>query len=265
MPLFGIKYQINENQSYRFNYKRNLNRPKFNSLNPYFYQQDSLNYRIGNPYLNPAEYDNFELNYSYNKDDFYISPSIYLRKGNYIFGSQITQIGNVRYVKNENIAKSQKLGLQINSSIKFLKFIKINPFIEINYTKIIDDTINNDGYSFNLSFSTELTLHKNYFIGIDLSLPEKYYYLQGYTKDAFTIEGIYISKSILKKSGIISIGVTYPFNNIITYNYENFNNIEMNSKDIINFRMFFIRFSYSFAKGKELNSLERQYNMERDK
>ena len=39
----------------------------------------------------------------------------------------------------------------------------------------------------------------------------------------------------------------------------------MNSKDIINFRMFFIRFSYSFAKGKELNSLERQYNMERDK
>jgi len=265
IPLFGIKYNINENQIYRFNYKRNLSRPKFNSLNPYFYQQDSLNFRVGNPYLKPAEYDFFEFNYSYNNDGFYFSPSIYFRKGKYIFGSQITQIGNIRYVKNENIAKSQKLGLQINSSITFFKFIKINPFLEINYTKIIDNTINNDGYSFSFSLSTELTLPKNSFMGIDLSLPEKYYYLQGYTKDAFTVNDIYISKSVFKKSGIVSVGITNPFNNIITYTYENFNNIETNTKDIIDFRMFFIRFIYSFSRGKEFDSLERQYNMERDK
>jgi len=67
-PSLFIDHTINDKNEINFSYSRRIDRPEYDNLNPFVYHLDPYTYQKGNPYLKPQYTNNFEFNYTYNKD-----------------------------------------------------------------------------------------------------------------------------------------------------------------------------------------------------
>lgn len=63
-PSLYLDYKVKANSSLLANYSRRISRPWVGALAPLLNVQDPLNVRLGNPFLQPALTDNFELGYA---------------------------------------------------------------------------------------------------------------------------------------------------------------------------------------------------------
>jgi len=64
-PLLSTDYNPNKNHSLSLSYNRRINRPDYNSFNPFRSFNNILNSSEGNPYLLPVYDNNFNFNYIY--------------------------------------------------------------------------------------------------------------------------------------------------------------------------------------------------------
>src|SRR5690606_32677396 len=64
-PNVGIQHQLNENHLLGVYYKRGINRPRYQSLNPYRYYVNEYNFISGNPNLTRAIENRVGLEYTY--------------------------------------------------------------------------------------------------------------------------------------------------------------------------------------------------------
>jgi len=67
-PSLFIDHTINGKNEINFSYSRRIDRPQYDNLNPFVFHLDPYTYQKGNPYLKPQYTNNFELNYTYNKN-----------------------------------------------------------------------------------------------------------------------------------------------------------------------------------------------------
>lgn len=67
-PSFFISHTINPKNEINFSYSRRIDRPQYDNLNPFVFRLDPYTYVKGNPYLKPQYTNNFEFNYTYNKN-----------------------------------------------------------------------------------------------------------------------------------------------------------------------------------------------------
>ncbi|NNK81366.1 MAG: TonB-dependent receptor, partial [Flavobacteriales bacterium] len=65
-PSGGITYQMNDKNSFGLNYSRRINRPNYESLNPFQYRLNELGFRQGNPFLQPNYTHNIRVSHTYN-------------------------------------------------------------------------------------------------------------------------------------------------------------------------------------------------------
>ncbi|HEY4197958.1 MAG TPA: outer membrane beta-barrel family protein [Mucilaginibacter sp.] len=66
-PSVFLNHTFNDKNEIGINYSRRIDRPQYDNLNPFVYNLDPYTYIKGNPYLKPQYTNNFELNYTYNK------------------------------------------------------------------------------------------------------------------------------------------------------------------------------------------------------
>ena len=64
-PTFYLMNAPSENHSFGLNYSRRIDRPRFQSLNPYRYFLNENNFQEGNPNIQPAIANRIEFSYSY--------------------------------------------------------------------------------------------------------------------------------------------------------------------------------------------------------
>ena len=64
-PSAGLTYQYNDLNSFALNYSRRIDRPNYESLNPFEYRLNELGFRKGNPFLQPNYTDNIKLSHTY--------------------------------------------------------------------------------------------------------------------------------------------------------------------------------------------------------
>jgi len=67
-PSLFIDHTINDKNEINFSYSRRIDRPQYDNLNPFVFHLDPYTYQLGNPYLKPQYTNNFEFNYTYNKN-----------------------------------------------------------------------------------------------------------------------------------------------------------------------------------------------------
>lgn len=65
-PSGGITYQMNQKNSLALTYSKRVQRPNYQSLNPFEYKIDELSFSKGNPFLQPQYTDNLKLSHTYN-------------------------------------------------------------------------------------------------------------------------------------------------------------------------------------------------------
>lgn len=64
-PSFGTSYTINSRNGINLNYSRRINRPGYQSLNPFESKLDELTYQKGNPFLKPEYTNSISFTHSY--------------------------------------------------------------------------------------------------------------------------------------------------------------------------------------------------------
>ena len=65
-PSGGLTYSINQKNSLALTYSRRIQRPSYQSLNPFQFKIDELSFRQGNPFLQPQYTNNIRLAHTYN-------------------------------------------------------------------------------------------------------------------------------------------------------------------------------------------------------
>ena len=70
-PTFYVQRTFSEEHSLTFDYSRRIQRPKYESLNPFKYFLNEYTYNTGNPDLRAAISNNFNLNYTFRNQYFF--------------------------------------------------------------------------------------------------------------------------------------------------------------------------------------------------
>lgn len=114
-PSLGVTYQVNDKNALQLNYSRRINRPNYNSLNPFEFQLDELTYEKGNPFLTPEYTQKIQLNHTWNH-------SINTAVGYSHTKDMITQIieveeGNAAYQTHRNLASQKDISLSVSGSV----------------------------------------------------------------------------------------------------------------------------------------------------
>ena len=65
-PSGGLTYQMNRKNQFALTYSRRIQRPNYQSLNPFEYQLDELSFSKGNPFLQPQYTNTIKLSHTFN-------------------------------------------------------------------------------------------------------------------------------------------------------------------------------------------------------
>ena len=130
-PSLFVDHTINDKNEITFSYGRRIDRPQYDNLNPFVYHLDPYTYQKGNPYLQPQYTNNFEFNYTYDKN-------ITLTLGYSRTTNVITQIPGTDPVTKVSFVTEENLQVQ--------NAYNINLYAPYTVTKWFEGNVNITGF-----------------------------------------------------------------------------------------------------------------------
>jgi len=131
-PSVNVGYKMSESNSLQFSYSKRINRPSLWALYP-FSEITDYNYQsIGNPNLQPAFSDAFEVSYLFVGDKITLNPNIYYRHTTDSFQDFIERDAQGTFIsKPINIDQRNEAGFEVSLRYQPAKFLRLNS--EFNY------------------------------------------------------------------------------------------------------------------------------------
>jgi iron complex outermembrane receptor protein len=212
-PTVFINQKLGEKNELGLSYSRRIDRPNYESLNPFVYYLDQYTYNQGNPFLKPQYTNAFELNYTYNK-------TINVSLGYSHISDVITEIiltdtaKKATYQTDLNFASQDSYTLNINSPFTITKWWDGN----VNFTAYYNGFKQKDFLGADLSngqAAYQLKLTQNFmFAGFKSEVLFNYQSKQTYgiyhLKERYSID-IGISRSFANKKLNIKAAVSDVF------------------------------------------------------
>jgi outer membrane receptor protein involved in Fe transport len=139
-PSGGITYQLNRTNSFALTYSKRIQRPNYQSLNPFEYQLDELSFLRGNPFLQPQYTDNIKFSHTYN---YRLNTSLsysFVKD----FSAQVTEaVGDDQnFMSPRNVANQKVINIGISYPTKFNDWWSI--YFTLNAYKSIYEATNED-------------------------------------------------------------------------------------------------------------------------
>lgn len=129
-PSGGLTYTPSYTSSWALTYSRRIQRPTYQSLNPFESQIDELSFSRGNPFLQPQYTDNLKLSHTYK---YRLNTSISYSKINDFFAQVTETLGEDRnFLMTRNIANQEIWNLGISYPFEVKKwwnvYLSLNAF-----------------------------------------------------------------------------------------------------------------------------------------
>lgn len=177
-PSAYISYKPNNNHVFSLNYSKRINRPNFQSLNPFRWYTNPFTYYTGTPSLQPSFNDNIEISYSF-KSKF--NASIYNQYTSGGYNSVARFSDGIYSSVTLNSFNQNRTGLNISYYNTFLKKWELSVNANGSFTRV-DPTIPElqklEVYSLRYSFYNTIAINGNrtYFLLLNFwhSLPFSY-------------------------------------------------------------------------------------------
>ena len=264
-PNFLISKKIDNNNSIRFSYKKNILRPYLQYLNPNINYVDSLNISYGNPYLLPAIQHGLQLVHGYIKKTVSWTNTVFL---NY----NVNNIETIRRIRPDgilentylNVGKNKEAGVITGISLNRQKGFSLNLSANIKYVEIKSEALqlSSSGFVFGSNLNTSYRFDKSFGIDASVRYNSRSVYLQGYGSQ-WVQHGIGVSKKLFNDKVNITAGADDFFVKFLkfksatrTLTFEQYNEGRYRA------RSFRIGISYTFGK-KDLSIPQtRQANIE---
>ncbi|WP_395047489.1 TonB-dependent receptor domain-containing protein [Flavobacterium sp.] len=267
-PSAFLTYQISENSNLSLNYSKRITRPRDRFINPFASYTSNINLFQGNPDINPALSDAYDIGFLRKWDKVTLSTSAYFNHTTNSF--QIVrkergdQINGVPVIINTpfNLSNDDKLGFEFTLNYAFKKWWKINGNFNFFNNKTTGDysyinsannlVVQNFDYNANTWFTritSKITLPYKieWQTNATYNAPQKY--RQGTIK-GIAAANVAFSKDVLKDMGTISFNVSDVFNSRKRKQDLQLPTVNSNSEMQWRQRQFTLSFTYRFNKKK---------------
>ena len=268
LPHGSIYYEMSSKKSMQLSYKRSIDRPMLNEINPHIYEDNPYSIQFGNPSLNPAFINNVHFEYSIRPKNNYMAIRIYYSRTN-------NAIGNFKTVNNttilettfQNLGNYNKYGISLTGTLKPFGNISVNSYFNIfglhsvPKSFVMETGISrkhslgfNSGVSVIVSFKHDFTLS----CAFEYNIPE-YVIQKKSTKSALYF--VSVEKTIKQnfKLGLIScVPFIKTFNDkTLIIKGDDFYN--QHNRDIeLSFFPIMFKAGYQFKTGKKINKINRE-------
>lgn len=126
-PSLHLSHKLPGDQQVTASYSRRIQRPSARDLNPYRVYVDPLNYREGNPFLEPQVTDSFELAYQRRKGSTYYLGTLYYRESSKGVTDVVRDLGDgILLSTRENLGQGRSGGLELVANGKITKTLSYN-------------------------------------------------------------------------------------------------------------------------------------------
>ena len=249
-PSAGITYNVNKNNSLALIYSSRIDRPNYQELNPFEFKLDELNFRKGNPFLDPQYANTFELSHTY-KYTITTSASYSHTRD---FFAQITDTisGNRSYITSKNLATEDVLGANISASLQPLKWYSVYFNAGLYNQKYTADfggtkTIHTSVTAFNLYAQNTVKLPAG------LSLEISGWYNSGgvwggaYVNDEQGSLDLGLQKKLFRDQATLKLAYTDVFNTAPWHSYNTYGGIVIRAHGNWESQMFRVSFNWRFG------------------
>lgn len=267
-PSAFFTYELKENTSISLNYSRRITRPRDRFINPFASYTSNINLFQGNPDINPALSDVFDIGFLKKCDKLTLNASAYLNhtknafqvvrkeRGDLVDGTPV--IINTPF----NLSNDDKYGLELTANYNFKKWWKLNGNINYFYNVTNGDYsyVNTAGNTINQNFDFKSTawtaritsrINLPYKIdwqaNINYNAPQKI--AQGNQRGVASAN-TGLSKDLLKDKATLSLNVNDIFNSRKMYRDLRLPNVHSDSEMQFRMRVITLSFTYRFNKSK---------------
>lgn len=267
-PSVFLTQTINKDNQLTYSYSRRIDRPSYNSLNPFIFFLDPYTYQLGNEYLMPQYTNSFELTHSF-KQAFVTSvgysitndymteviknavnvPEVLekLKKYNNIQGIDPEKI---TFATQENIAKFENINVNFSVPIPITKWWNAQNNLSVYYNKytgvVSDQSLNVGQWAFNFYTSQSIKLPKNLTAEVSMwyNSPNVYGIMQGRAQYAVNAG---LQKSLWNKKATLRLNVNDIFLTSFWSGKTNFAGVNMTINNRWDSRAVRLSFSYKFG------------------
>ena len=131
-PTLHVSYQMTPEQTLRASYSRRVQRPQPGDLNPFISYLDPLNYRAGNPDLEPQETDSYEVSWQRRIDQSFYGATLYYRDTSKAFTQVVTDLGGgVLLNRVENLGARTATGVELVANGRLHSTLRYNASVNL--------------------------------------------------------------------------------------------------------------------------------------
>jgi len=216
-PSLFLNYEISKNQDVQVNYSRRVRRPRTGALMPFINAQDFYNLRIGNPGLEPAFTNSFELSYLRGWENLFLSASTYYRHTENSI-SRVFDLIDDRYavVTWINSDTRRNLGVELVNQLTFSQNADMTLTGNFFHSEITSRNAAGEPYT-NSNYSWTTSLLGNFRIPNWFSLQMMGSYRgpivvpQGSIKPVFSFN-LGLRRNIMQQNATVSLSISDLFN-----------------------------------------------------
>jgi hypothetical protein len=218
IPNVSISRKLKRNSFIRFSYNRRIERPSIYYLDPFIDLSDPRNIFFGNPKLNPANSNVFNLSYtSFIKGISINAALLHHFTNNSILRFTTLASDTVAQTTFGNIGRDQATGVTVSGSTTLAKKLSVSLNSNNRYVKFAS-SINgkpeiNEGFVFNLFLNGSYRFNNTFGAGGNISYNSPSVIVQG-RRAPFISHSLSSNKSFLKDDKLTaSFSMTNPFQN----------------------------------------------------
>jgi len=251
-PTMYLQYVANEKNSFVLNYGRRINRPDYESLNPFIHFLDRYTFEQGNPNLKPQFAHNIELSHTYK--GFLTTTANYTTTNDII--QQVLEQNeetNETFIKKANIASLKQVGLSVSAYKEINKWWSGNIYVNV-YNNHFKGVVNNENISIGIT-GYMMQVQQQFKWGKGWGAEVSGFYRSKSLEGVLFIQPIAqvnagFSKQIMKNKASVRLNVRDIFKGGVFKGYSKYGNVDATFKDVNDSRAVSISFTYRFNKGK---------------
>lgn len=250
-PTAYLNKKLDKNNTLNVSYSRRIDRPDYQSLNPFRYYLDPYTYEEGNPFLQPQLTNSLKFAWSY-KSLFSVELS----------GSQTSDVmsqvlkqddsAKITYQTDENLSRMQNAGLYLTASVPVTSWWMSNDFVNVFYNKyegeFLGKQLNVGTAAWNFNSTNTFTLPK----GFTLELSG--YYQSRALWSIFTVAArggvsFGVDKSLFHKKADLKLNINDIFHTERGFASVRYQNLDITSLNHWDSRRVSMTFTYRFRQG----------------
>jgi len=163
-PTASIAYKENDKHSFSLSYSRRIQRPNYQTLNPFQIRMDELTFFQGNPFLKPEYSDSYQLAYGWQQ---YLIASVGYMETKNVVSPLTDSASNNRIISSyQNIGKKRSVTVSLSSSLEINRwwslFLNTNLYYQVYKGDLTNGIINNSITTFSANGSSAFKMSSTF-------------------------------------------------------------------------------------------------------